>query len=828
MTQQLFNFKWPWQRADDLLKALIPPIHEICILDLQLPKDKRNDDIQELYKALLRGAELVKRFENISAFNLFSHFRYAIQILKLEKEIDKYMRLIPAHSLLAATRLITELRNLHLELMPADVSSRLNESIFKKASMLTNDPSQNSAMLQQMASDGLFGVDAMEEDPPPYTFNNTVSEKCQFYVGLGKSLANLKELLFQRDVSTVGVQCIGGGGKTTLALALCDDPQIKRYFGNRGFFFTVSQSPNLKAILEAMWEKIVGRKTPEFQNVEDAHRQLQEQLLRQSRPTLVILDDVWSRTNLEKLLFEGPGYKTLVTTRDSSTIPRDSSTRVYQLPFLAEDDALSLFCFWAFGETSIPSTVDANVVKEVQAQCRGLPLALKVIGSSLNGAPFVAWQSAMNKLSKGEPISDYHKEGVLRCLETSIDCLDDVAKECFLDLAAFPEDRKICADALLDIWVHVRNLEWEDAFVILLELASKNLLNLTSDSGSQPTVSYRSASELFFSQHDVIRDLALYLGAQDNIIHGKRLMMPRKEHNLPAKWKSLNEAQIVSMHTGTMDETQWLGMNFPETEALVLVFAAREYFLPPFLTSMKKLKFLMVFNYSSKRATVKGTDCLSSLSQLKSLHLQKLIVPPVIRQIKGLQKIEKLSVSLCEGFENISAFNNSNLSLKLPILKDLNLGHCSDLEELPPAICHMPYAQTLSISNCHQVQRLPYELGNLESLKLLKLSALPSLKELPKSIGKLVQLEYLDISQCECLQELPDEIGELKKLKAIDMKECSQLRKLPRSVCGLTNLEHVICNEKIAKQWMKAKGFSIPRLEVEVAEIQFSLDWLND
>uniref|UniRef100_A0A0D6QU60 Uncharacterized protein n=1 Tax=Araucaria cunninghamii TaxID=56994 RepID=A0A0D6QU60_ARACU len=824
MTQQFFNFKWPWQRANDLLKALIPPIHEICILDLQLPKDERNDDIQELYKTLLRGAELVKRFENISPFNLFSYLRYAFQILKLEKEIDKYMRLIPAHSLLAATTLITELRSLHLEL-------RLNESIFKKASMLTNDPSQNSAMLQQMASDGLFDVDAMEEDSPD-TYHNTISEKGQFYVGLGKPLANLKELLSQKEVSTVGVQCLGGGGKTTLAMALCDDPQIKGYFGKRVFFFTVSQSPNLKSILEAMWEKIVDRKTPEFQNVEDAHRQLQEQLLRQSRPTLVILDDIWSRTNLEKLLFEGPGYKTLVTTRDRSTIPMNSSTRVYQLPFLGEDDAFSLFCLWAFGETSIPSTVDPKLVKEVQAQCRGLPLALKVIGSSLYGAPLVAWQSAKNKLSKGEPISDYHKEGVLRCLETSIHCLDDVAKECFLDLGSFPEDRKICADALLDIWVHVRNLEWEDAFVILLELASKNLVNLINDSGSQHTVSYRSASELFFSQHDVMRDLALYLGAQDNIIHRRRLIMPKKEHNLPAKWELLNdrafEAQIVSIHTGSMDETQWVGMNFPQTEALVLVFAASEYFLPPFLTSMKKLKFLMVFNYSSKRAAVKGTDCLSLLSQLKSLHLQKLIVPDVIRQIKGLQKIEKLSVSLCEGFENISAFNNSNLNLKLPILKDLNLGHCSDLEELPPAICHMPYAQTLSISNCHQVQRLPYDLGNLESLKLLKLSALPSLKELPKSIGKLGRLEYLDISQCECLQELPEEIGELKNLKTIDMKECSQLRKLPRTVCGLTNLEHVICNEKIAKQWMRAKGFSIPGLEIEVAEVQFSLDWLND
>ena len=63
-------------------------------------------------------------------------------------------------------------------------------------------------------------------------------------------------------------------------------------FQNNIIFITVSQSPNLKGILETMWKKIVRKKKPEFQNVEDAHRQLQQQLLRQDKPTLVVLDDV--------------------------------------------------------------------------------------------------------------------------------------------------------------------------------------------------------------------------------------------------------------------------------------------------------------------------------------------------------------------------------------------------------------------------------------------------------------------------------------------------------------------------------------------------------
>uniref|UniRef100_A0A0C9QPM7 TSA: Wollemia nobilis Ref_Wollemi_Transcript_14554_2441 transcribed RNA sequence n=1 Tax=Wollemia nobilis TaxID=56998 RepID=A0A0C9QPM7_9CONI len=661
---------------------------------------------------------------------------------------------------------------------------------------------------------------------------NSFPRNSQFYVGVENFTKDVKELLFQSDVSVVGVHCIGGGGKTTVALALCNDPQIKGHFENRVFFFTVSQSPDLKGILETMWEKIVGSKRPQFQNAEDAHRQLQEQILRQSRPTLVILDDVWSRANLEKLIFEARGYKTVVTTRDSSIIPKDSSARLYQLPLLGEDDALSLFCFWAFGQTSIPSTADASLVKKVKAECKGLPLALKVIGSSLHGEPPVAWQSARDKLSKGEPISDYHKEGLLRCLETTIDCLDDVARECFLDLGCFPEDRKISADALLDIWVYVRKLEWQDAFNILLKLASRNLLNFSSISRNTAEFSYGIASELFFSQHDVMRDLALYLGHKDSLIHRKRLIMPRKENSLPGEWELLKDkalpAQVVSIHTGPMDETQWFEMNLPETEALVLLFSGSEYFLPPFLKSMKKLKFLMVYNYGSTRAIVNGLDCLSSITQLKSVLLEKLIAPPVLRQSKSLQNLTKLSVSLGEGFGNLSTWKDTQLTLKLPSVQNFNLDHCNDLEELPPAICHMPSARMWSITNCHQVEKLPNELGNLMSLRMLRLSALPNLKELPPSIGKFRQLEYLDISLCELLRELPEEIGQLKQLREIDMRECSHLSKLPKSVCGMTSLRHVICDEKIGNQWLQVKGSSMPELGIEIVEPQFSLNWLDN
>ena len=80
----------------------------------------------------------------------------------------------------------------------------------------------------------------------------------------------------------------------------------------------VSQFPDLKQILETIWEKIAGRERPrpEFKDVENARTELQQLILDQSKPSLIILDDVWCKRDLEKLLFEGYGCKTLITSRD--------------------------------------------------------------------------------------------------------------------------------------------------------------------------------------------------------------------------------------------------------------------------------------------------------------------------------------------------------------------------------------------------------------------------------------------------------------------------------------------------------------------------------
>ena len=123
---------------------------------------------------------------------------------------------------------------------------------------------------------------------------SSIPEFPYFRVGLKVLVYELKKRLLRNDAPLIEVIGMGGSGKTTVALALCNDNEVKSRFKEMIVFERVSQSPNLKGLLERMWDKIVREKRPEFHDIEDAHQQLRQRLRQmEPQPTLVVLDDVW-------------------------------------------------------------------------------------------------------------------------------------------------------------------------------------------------------------------------------------------------------------------------------------------------------------------------------------------------------------------------------------------------------------------------------------------------------------------------------------------------------------------------------------------------------
>ena len=108
-------------------------------------------------------------------------------------------------------------------------------------------------------------------------------------------------------------------------------------------------------------------------------------------------------------------------------------------------------------------------------------MALKVIGGSLKDQPEIYWQGAVKRLSRGEPADETHESRVFSQMEATLETLDLKTRECFLDLGAFPEDKKIPLDVIINMWVELHDLEEETAFAVLVDLSDKNLLTLVKD-----------------------------------------------------------------------------------------------------------------------------------------------------------------------------------------------------------------------------------------------------------------------------------------------------------------------------------------------------------
>ena len=93
-------------------------------------------------------------------------------------------------------------------------------------------------------------------------------------------------------------------------------------------------------------------------------------------------------------------------------------------------------------------------------------------------------------------------------------------------------------------------------------------------------------------------------------------------------------------------------------------------------------------------------------------------MPPLQEHSKVLQNLEKISLTLCEGLGNMSRFNSSQSSLKLPIMRDFILDHCYDLEELPPGIYDTSSVEKWSITSCHLLSGLSLSIVLTENFPL--------------------------------------------------------------------------------------------------------------
>ncbi|XP_022775224.1 probable disease resistance protein At5g66900 [Durio zibethinus] len=791
-TETATMFPDVWEELKSTLFKIQSTIKHIESLNKELDKE---NETKLLIEIIREGHKLVSKCSKIHRWNFFKKTCYTYKLQRYKESLQRFCQIdMQTHQTRDIKDLLLEVKSISMEV------------------------SRHSSKEGSGSENGMFSQVA-------------VVGSCQVPKPLGKvvgfdvPLTELKVKLFKDGVSVIVVSAPGGSGKTTLVKELCRDEEVKGKFKDNIFYVTVSKAPNMEVILQKLLQ-VNDHRMPEFQSEEDALNHLERNLTQMATdPILLILDDVWSGSEslVEKLMFSLPDYKILVTSRFA--FPRFDST--YILKPLNDDNAMTLFHHSAFSQNGNPY-IPEDLVNKVMKSCKGLPLALEVVGRSLCGQPVAVWQSRAKQLSKGLPIFHSSAE-LLACLESSLDALDSmVGLDCYLDLGSFPEDHMIPATALSDMWVEQHKLDEDnDAIVILHEFSTRNLVNLV--------VMRKDASEAdgyyndhFIIQHDLLRELAIYLSSLDPVEKRKRLIVELSSNNFPNWWLEEKQpplgARLLSISTDETFSFNWGSIQAPEVEVLVLNFRTMNYTLPVFMEKMDKLKVLIVMNNGIYPTELRNFPLLCSLSSLTRMRLEKVSVPSLSMSSLHLKNLRKISLVMCtigQAFKN----GTNRMSDIFPNLLEIDIDYCDDLVELTDGLCDLVQLMKLSITNCHKLRALPDGIGKLVNLKVLRLTSCTDLKTLPETIGSLSQLTVLDISDCLSIINMPIQIGELHNLSKLYMRGCSSCN-LPSTIKKLQHLKDVICDEETAYQWYSFKS-DLTNLEVKVHEEDINLNWLQ-
>ena len=272
----------------------------------------------------------------------------------------------------------------------------------------------------------------------------------------------------------VGVQGMGGIGKTVLATALARDEEVRRAFPDGVIWITFGQTPQILTLQSDVVEAL-GDKQATFTEINSGKTQLRKLLT--DKACLLILDDVWNLNDASAFDVLEKRSQMLITTRDAGIITGLGGEK-YQLSILSEKQALALL---ANGANQPLETLPA-IAKDVARECGYLPLALSMVGAMMQWKPINRWQNVLQKLRSADlekirqQFPDYPYPDLLKAIQVSVEVLEPQERERYLDFAVFPEDTPIPEAVLQTFWEPL-GLDEFDTQDVIDNLVSKSLVS---------------------------------------------------------------------------------------------------------------------------------------------------------------------------------------------------------------------------------------------------------------------------------------------------------------------------------------------------------------
>ncbi|KAK4436699.1 putative late blight resistance proteinR1B-19 [Sesamum alatum] len=283
------------------------------------------------------------------------------------------------------------------------------------------------------------------------------------------------------------------------------DQQLAKSLSADGLSRRLAPTPNntttgLDSHLLQLKERLVGDDEPKLRmisvvgmgGIEVMSKYSDEQIGEQLRKNLygrsyfIVMDDMWSIKVWDEVRKYFPDTcnksRVVITTRLSNVAVSFDSYASHEMDFLDEDESWNLVCEKIFQEKTCPPELE-EIGRRIAKSCKGLPLALVVIGGLLAKSQRTVLQWVYVAENLVSVINLGNDEQCLKILSLSYSHLPIYLKPCFLYMATFPEDCEIPVSRLVKLWIaegfvnpiEPRSLE-DIAMEYLKELIERNLL----------------------------------------------------------------------------------------------------------------------------------------------------------------------------------------------------------------------------------------------------------------------------------------------------------------------------------------------------------------
>ncbi|WZZ11396.1 probable disease resistance protein At5g63020 [Brassica napus] len=332
-------------------------------------------------------------------------------------------------------------------------------------------------------------------------------------VGLEKVLEATWSRLMEKEVGILGLYGMGGIGKTTLLKQINNKLLEKKDEFEVVIFVVVSQNLQVEKIQNEIGERLgLCGQAWEKKTQNEKASSICGALTR--KRFVMLLDDIWRKVDLVEEIIGIPlpspknGSKVVFTTRSKNVCGRMGShdLEVKQLDLL---NAWELFRQKVRGNTLESDPKILELAIQICIKCRGLPLALNVIGETMACKTTVhEWQYAIDVLDTNAAKYREVEDEILKILKLSYDALEnETVQQCFQYCALFPY-HTIYKDLLVEYWISEgiingggdRERAINQCYSIIGTLISVCLL-MPADTSE------------FVTMHDVIRQMGLWVAS---------------------------------------------------------------------------------------------------------------------------------------------------------------------------------------------------------------------------------------------------------------------------------------------------------------------------